>query len=71
MIGGFVSPRDMVFFDCLSLLGLNQWVKKGTFVDSNNILDLVFATELDRTGDVSVLEPFPKCHHCPVVFEYV
>ena len=37
MIGGYVPPRDMVFFDCFSLLGLNQWVKEGTFVDSNNI----------------------------------
>ena len=36
--------------------------------------DLLFfhgPTELDRTGDVSVLEHLPKCHHCPVVFEYV
>ena len=53
-----------------SLLGLNQWVKEGTFVDSNNILDLALTTELDRIEDVSVLEPFPRCHHCPVVFEY-
>ena len=27
--------------------------------------------ELDRIGDVSVLEPFPRCHHCPVVCECV
>ena len=31
----------------------------------------MLTTELDRIGDVSVLEPFPRCHHCPVVCEYV
>ena len=33
--------------------------------------DLVLSTESDRVGEVCVLEPFPKCHHCVVVFEYV
>ena len=37
VIGGYVPPRDMVFFDCFGLLDLNQWVKEGTFLDSNNI----------------------------------
>ena len=46
-------------------------VKEGSFVDSNNILDLVVTTELNRIGYVSVLAPFPKCRHCPVPFEYV
>ena len=27
--------------------------------------------KLDRIGDVSVMEPFPRCHHCPVVCEYM
>ena len=71
VIGGYVHPRDMVFFDCFSLLGLSQWVKKCTFVDSNNIFNIVLTTELNRIGDVTMLEPFPRCHHCPVVFEYV
>ena len=31
----------------------------------------MLTTELDRIGDVSVLEPFPRCHHCPVVYQYV
>ena len=26
---------------------------------------------MDRIDDVSVLAPFIRCHHCPVVFEYV
>ena len=46
-------------------------MSRGTFVDSDNILDLVLTTERDRVGDVSVLASFPRCHHCPVVFEYV
>ena len=38
MIASYVPPRDMVFSDCFSLLGLNQWLKEGTFVDSNKII---------------------------------
>ena len=61
----------MVFFDCFNLWCLSQWVKEYTFVDSDNILDLVLTIELNRIGDVSVLEHFPRCHHCPVVLEHV
>ena len=38
---------------------------------SNHILDLVLTTELDRIGNVSMLEPFPRCHHYSVVCAYV
>ena len=41
VIGGYVPPQEMFFFDNYNLLGLNQWVKEGTFVDFNNILDFV------------------------------
>ena len=40
-------------------------------MDSSNILDRVLTTEADRVGDICVLEPFLKCHHCLVTFEYV
>ena len=33
MIGGNVPPREIFFFNSYSILGLNQWVKEGTFVD--------------------------------------
>ena len=61
----------MLFFDSFSLLGLGQWVRESTFVDSTNILDLMLTTEFDRIRAVSVLEPYPRCHHCPIVCEYV
>ena len=32
---------------------------------------ICFSTEADRVGEVQVLEPFPRCHHCHVVFEYI
>ena len=48
MIGGYVPPDKVFFFYSFTSLGLNQWVKKDTFVDSNSILNLVFTTELDR-----------------------
>ena len=60
-----------MFFDTFYLLGLSQWFKEDSFVDFDNILDLVFSTESDRVGEVWVREAFPKCHHCPVVFEYI
>ena len=53
------------------MLGLSQWVRESTFVDSNNLFDFVFTTKSDRVGEVWVLERFSKCHHCPVVFEYI
>ena len=68
MLHDYVPPREMIFLDCFSLLGLSQWVEEGTFVDLDNVLDLVLTTEMDRV-DVSVLAPFPRCHHCPVAFE--
>ena len=46
-------------------------MKEGTFIDSDNILDLVFTTEADRIGIAEIHPPLPRCHHCPVVFEYV
>ena len=71
MIGGFVSPWEMCFFDSISFLVLNRWVKEGTVVGPNNILDLVLTTEMGRTGDMSLLEPFSRCCHYLVVFKYV
>ena len=41
-----------LFFDTFCLLGLNQWVKEVTFVDSNNILDWILFAEADRIGEV-------------------
>ena len=43
----YVPPRELLFFDTFCLLGLNQRVKEDTFVDSNNILDLILSTEAD------------------------
>ena len=40
-------------------------------MDSYTILDRVLTTESDRVGDVCVLESVPRCHHCPVIFEYI
>ena len=42
--------------------------KERQFVDFNNILYLV---DLYIVGHVSVMEPFPRCQHCPAVLEYV
>ena len=67
----YVPPRELLFLDSFTLLGLCQWARESTFVDFNNILDLVLTTEAKRGGHICVLEPFPKCHYCPITFEYV
>ena len=68
---GYVSPLDRDFMECFDSLGLTQWVREPTFIISGNVLDLVFTTDPERIGDVSVLAPFPRCGHTPVVFSYV
>ena len=40
------------------------------FVQSGNVLDLVFAADAEAIGEVSVSAPLPGCHHSPVVFSY-
>ena len=67
MIGGYVPPQVMLFFDSFSLFDLRQGVKDGTFVDSNNIL--IWCSPQDCKCVYT--EAFPKCHHSSVVFEYV
>ena len=46
-----VPPCEIVF----CLLALSQWIEDGTFVDSDNVLNLVLTTERDRVGEVLFL----------------
>ena len=57
----------IIYFDTFRLMSLCKWVQEGTFVDSNNILDLMLTNEIDRVGDVCVLEPLPSCRHCSAI----
>ena len=45
--------------------------KRRHFLLTDNILDLVFETEADKIGVVEIYPTLPRCHHCPVIFEYV
>ena len=67
---GYIAPLDMKFYDQFLLLGLVQVVHMPTFVQSGNVLDLVFAADAEAVGEVSVSAPLPGCHHSPVVFSY-
>ena len=71
MLNRYISPTDSLFYDMFAVAGLNQWVDKPTFVPSGNVLDLVLTTDTDVIGSVDVLPPLPRCHHSPVIFEYV
>ena len=44
--------------------------KEGKFIDSGNILQLVFTTESSRIGEVEVHLPLQRCYHCTEIFEY-
>ena len=71
---GFVDRNstsfDKGFLEVFLLLGLCQWVSQGTFHPSGNVLDLIFTSDSDVVGDVTVMPPLPGCHHSPVVVEY-
>ncbi len=65
------SSLDVRFLDLLSSLGLIQWVTQCTYIQSNNILDLVFTSEEVRISYIDLIDPFPGCDHFPVLFDYL
>lgn len=71
ILGENIAPRDMMFLECFSSLGLNQWVLEPTITTSNNILDLVLTSEEDRVGLLELLPPLPKCSHAVIKAEYI
>ena len=52
-------------------LGLTQWVHEGTYLYSDNILDLVLTSETDRILNLELLPPFPHCGHLLIKFEWI
>ena len=66
-----LSAVERSFFNMFVSLGLHQYVRDGTFLYSDNILDLVFSSELDRVCDLKLLPPLPSCGHLIVVFDYL
>ena len=69
-VGDGISSIDRQFYDAFLSLGLTQWVRKPTYVMSDNILDLVLTSSDDRVLSLELLAPLPNCHHMPVFFEY-
>ena len=47
-----VRSLDSLYRDCFVELGCTQWVYFGTFVGSDNVLDLVFISDEDRLVDI-------------------
>ena len=64
-------PMERLFVDAFNLLGLTQWITDITFPRSGNTLDLLFTTEPDRVGDISVQPPLPGTDHCLIMYDYV
>lgn len=65
-----MTPQDKLFFDSFTLLGLSQWIHEPTYLYSENILNLILASESDKFGEVSLCPPFPSCEHSIPKFEY-
>ena len=63
----YVTPTDRFFYECFIDCGLSQWVEFGTYVPSDNTLDLILSSDGDRVGEVYAAPPLPGCHHCPVI----
>jgi len=63
---GYLHPTVKSFYDCLLQCGLTQWVREPTF-RSGITLDLIFTSEDNRIGDLTILAPFPQCLHSPVM----
>ena len=71
MLDQYISPLDSNYYDSFAIAGLTQWVEQPTFLPSGNVLDLLLTTDADVVGSIDVLPPLPRCHHSPLVFEYV
>ena len=63
----YMRPIDSLFYGCFLECGLYQWVTFGTFIPSDNVLDLILTSDEDRVGEVYSSPPLPGCHHCPVI----
>ena len=48
----YIPYVDRIFFDFFACLELTQWVHSLTYVPSDNILDLILTTEVDRVGEL-------------------
>ena len=67
----YVPRLDQTYLDLFTALGLTQCICSPTYIQSNNILDLVLTSEADRIGNVEVHPPLPRCLHSPVVCDCV
>ena len=66
-----IPALELEFLNCFISLGLNQLILEPTFYPSGNILDLLFVSETDRTGEACVLPPLPNCGHSPIITSYI
>lgn len=57
------SSHDKNFLDLFTTQGLTQWISEPTFLQSSNIIDLVFTTEDDHLLNITLDPPFPHSSH--------
>ena len=65
--GSYITPIEHLYFGSFLEAGLVQLVQEPTFVTSGNTLDLILVSNPEIVGDVTVISPLPRCHHCPVL----
>ena len=65
------TPHERDFYNMFNDLGLIQIVGFPTFLSSGNILDLILLTEEDRYAALKFSQPFPRCGHVIIQFDYV
>ena len=64
------TSHEKEFYNMFNDMGLTQIVRFPTFL-SGNILDLILLTEEDRYAGLEYSQPFPKCGHVVIKFEYI
>ena len=65
------TPHEREYYDIFGDMGLTQIVKFPTFISSGNILDLVFLTDEGRHANLRFSQPFPKCGHVIISFDFL
>lgn len=66
-----LTRAERQFHSLFDSLGFTQWVHDGTYLYSNNILDLVLTSEPDRVINLELYPPFSHCGHLLVKFEWL
>ena len=71
VLGAYVTPVDLIFYNAFCSAGLAQVVEEPTNFPSCSVIDLCFLSYVERFGSCVVLPPLSRCSHGAVLVTYV